>query len=168
MSSVSEKIVVRARPAPPTLRISVWPMRDEPGRSWALIAVLIGVSAICGLAAGHFAVGLLFFGLLSLTVKRLWLPVTYELSSKGVVYSSLVRRRRIPWSEFARYEIHDEGVFLSPDGEPQPFSALRGLFIRWNSRRDELLALLDFYLHSHAQPANSSPRSTPPTSAPPT
>ena len=158
MSSISEKTVIRSRPAPAALRIHDWPLRDEPLQTLFIIGLIVVMSVTCALAVRHPGVGILIFALLSLTVRRIWMPAVYELGSKGIIHSWLGRRRRVPWTEFARYEVHDRGVLLCADAEPQPFSSWRGFFIRWNGRRDELLAVLDFYLLRPAPAAVLSTR----------
>lgn len=165
MTSVSEKTNLRLRPNPPTARVRVWPLRDEPVRSAAVIGVVVAVSLAAAAAVNKVAIGCLLFGLLCLTVRRLWYPVTYEFGPKGLVYSTLGWRRRVIWANMVRYEIFPDGVLLSPLSASQPLCTLRGVFIRFNDQREELLAALDFYLHS--PPANAPSTTRTMTAQPP-
>jgi len=167
MSSVSEKTVIRARTAPAPLRISNWPLRDEPVQSGIVIGFIVALSVIGATAVHHYAMGLVLFALFALSVRRIWAPAVYELSSKGIVYARLGRKRRIPWSEFARYETRNGGVLLCADVDPNPFSAWHSLFIRCSDRRDEILAIVEFYLQGPLQTALLSTRSLSHVSPPP-
>jgi hypothetical protein len=95
---------------------------------------------------------IVFFALNSM-ILPLWFPTTYEFSPKGIIRSRLKRRSRMAWSDIVRYERQSDGVLLSTDSQPWPLTGLRSWFVRWDGRRDELVALLDFYLAPDA--ANS-------------
>jgi hypothetical protein len=159
MSSDSEKTVIRARAAPATLKISDWPLRDEPLQSGLLVALVLAISAIGAVAVQHIGMALILFGLFGAMLGRVWFPAVFEMGSKGVIQTRLGRKRRVPWTEFARYEIHTRGMLLCADLEPNPFSAWRGLFIPWDDKRDEVLAVVEFYLHGPLQTALLSTRS---------
>jgi hypothetical protein len=111
--------------------------------------------AACSLAAGHFAsnasMGIVAGVALALAAWRLWIPVRFEISSKGVVQSVLGRRRRIPWVEFARYDLRRRGVLLLTEMGGSPLVAFRSLYVGWNDYRQELLDLLDFFIEPRAE-----------------
>ena len=102
--------------------------------------------------------GLLVFAALGLAAWRLWIPVRFEFSSNGVIQTVMGRRRRIPWAEFDRYEIRRRGVLLLADADPSPLGALRGLFVRWQNQRDELLEILDFFVNARPNSQSSTTR----------
>jgi hypothetical protein len=124
-----------------------------------LVAFVLALSVAGATAVQHYGVGLLLFGLLSITLRRVWLPSVFELGSKGVFRSRLGRRQRVPWTEFARYEVHRRGIMLFADLEPNSFSPWRAMFIRWPENRDELLSVVEFYLHGPLQTSLLSTRS---------
>ncbi len=85
---------------------------------------------------------------LMLSCWRLWIPVTFELGTKGITQSTPVFRWRIPWRCFARYETRHRGVWLLNDAEPAPFSTLRGTYVPWSDQEVQVRAVLDFFLAS--------------------
>jgi hypothetical protein len=139
---------------PLSLQLVNWPLRQDGVRAWLMVALLLGVSAASGSIARSYGMGCLVFVALAFSVWRLWVPVKFELTSKGLTQSVLGRRRRIPWSEFARFEVRQKGVLLFVDQDSSPLAALRGVFIRWQDQRAPLLEILETYLRARvATPA---------------
>jgi hypothetical protein len=121
-------------------------MKDEPLRAAMILGIEIAVAGIGAYCTGRWAMGLLIGGLLLLTSWSLWLPVRFELGTKGIVHNMLGWRRRISWSEFSGYELHSNGVFLSHHSNQRPLRAMRGLFLPSKPSQAELLAALDYHL----------------------
>jgi hypothetical protein len=159
MSSGSEKSVIRIRTPPNLLRLSYWPLRDEPLQCGLIVGLLVAVSALSGIVTQRWMTAPMVFFLLNLTISRLWLSVEYEFGPKGIIYSWLGHRRRIAWSDIARFESFEDGVLLCADRQPLPFSLLRCMFIRWNGRRHELAEILEYYLSAETLSAGTSTQS---------
>ncbi|MGE0760160.1 MAG: hypothetical protein AB7O38_24320 [Pirellulaceae bacterium] len=133
------------RNPPSPVRVPHWPLRDEPGRSAALLSLVAAVSLGAGTITQQWMTALLLFGLLNLTLIRLWLPAEYEFSSKGIIRSCLGRRWRIAWSDIGRCEYRSDGVLVCAEGLSPSVARLHGIYIRWNGRRDELQAIIEYY-----------------------
>ena len=84
--------------------------------------------------------------LVAIGLWRTWLPVRLEIGAMGVTRTVLGRERRIPWSAIARTSRLTSGVMVFPEMESTPLEALRGFWIPFGRQRDEVLAILDFYL----------------------
>lgn len=146
MGSSTANTVIRSRQSPDPLRVVNWPLRDDGVWSWLLVTLCAAIAVLCGRVSGNLGLGLLSFVALALSVWRLWVPVTFALSSRGIVQIVFGRQRRISWPQIARYEIHAHGILLLADAQNTPLAPLRGLYIRWNGRRAELLELVSFFL----------------------
>lgn len=146
MGSSVEKTVIRSRQAPEPVLIVNWPLRDEGLWSLLLITVFMAIAALCGSISGRPALGALSFAMLALSAWRLWVPVAFSVSSRGITQTIFGRQRRISWPQIARYKVYPGGVLLLADSPHTPLAALRGLYIRWNGRRDELLELVQYFL----------------------
>jgi hypothetical protein len=83
---------------------------------------------------------------LALSLWRFFLPVVFTLSDTGVNETLLGRDRRIPWLAIRRYELQSKGVLLLPYSDAAGVDSLQGLFLPWGSHREEVLALLSYYL----------------------
>lgn len=124
-----------------------WPLGDKPlGGSIVLVALAVagaGVQWVTGRT--HFA--LLAMAVLSITLWRFFLPVTFELNADGVSQWLFSRHKQISWQTIYRYEICTNGVLLLPFADRCPMDSFRGLYLPWGDHRAEVLAHVHHYLH---------------------
>ncbi|HEX5102729.1 MAG TPA: hypothetical protein VFV87_02900 [Pirellulaceae bacterium] len=148
---------LRIRIAPEEVSFTDWPLRQRPGGSLLALALAGGVSWLVGWAAGRWEVGAIAAAALAFTLWQIWLPVRYEIDGRGIAQLYFGRwRRRIPWSAIRQYEVRSDGVLLVPDAAVTPLSPLRGLYLHWGAHREEVLANLEYYVHSWRSPAGNS------------
>jgi hypothetical protein len=152
----------RIRVAPEELTIRDWPLIERPFGSLAAIGLAGGLSWLVAWAAGSPLLGGAVGGLLAITLWRTWLPVRYTLGGSGIAQQVLFWRRLIPWTAIQRHQLHRDGVLLAPDAELTALSPLRGLYLHWGRRQQEVLAHLEYYLQSWHTPARpASPAAGP-------
>lgn len=148
-SSASSDKIVSFR-APPNLRLSCWTARDKP------LLALLTVLGFAGLGVGGAwlsaspTLGMLSFAALALSAWRLWIPVAYEIGSRGITQELFGRQRLIPWRDIGRCELRPDGVLLLPDPEATTSSVLRGLYIQCRANRHQLLDAIEYYVTSRA------------------
>jgi hypothetical protein len=129
-------------PAAPALEWRVHLAARQPGRSaGALLAVVLaGVSAF--ILFQHAASALLAAGLILAAVGEFLFPVTYRLTAEGAEARGPLHWRRIAWTEVKRVYTHEEEVKLSPLAHGGPREPFRGVLLRCNGNRDEVLAAI--------------------------
>ncbi len=128
--------------------------RDMRG-SFALVLI---VSLAVGWTSRSPWLGLLAVVALLLSLWRLWLPVRFEFDARGVQQIVFQRRRFIPWSAIARYEINPRGVLLLNHSQAFPLTALRGLYVAARGDQHcELVRLIDYYAPCSRQGDEFSP-----------
>jgi len=115
----------------------------------ALVAVGAGAATKSSLMAGLSLVSL------AVAAWRLWVPVTFDLGSKGVIQRIAGRARQIPWAQFARYQALPLGLLLSTDADPTLTAAVYSLFIPWTGRRDEILKVVEYYSQTRVTTAST-------------
>ena len=103
------------------------------------MAASAGVVAQSGLMGGGC------FAALGLAAWRLWLPVTFEFCSRGVIYSVLGRSRRIAWAQIARFEDRPQGLLLFTEDDTNPLATLRSIHVQWSGQRAAILEVIAFY-----------------------
>lgn len=146
----------------------VWPLRDEPLLSFALLLALSAASWGVVHRVGPAAGGGVMAALLVCT-WRMWLPSATRIGHGGVSTQTLVRRwRLLTWPEIRSCRRFRRGLLLLST-EPTPLAATRGMFIRYGRRRQQLLRAISQHcpaLLSEARPSASpqsgSPQSTDP------
>lgn len=151
MSSVRSHDSARQRVAPADIVLVNWPLRDQPIASLAAAAAFVAIAWGVGHLAEQPWVGSAAGVALFASTWRWWVPVTFGFGPAGVTQSIFGRSFRKPWAAVVRYERLARGVLLLPDAEGAPASSLRGRYVAWLNRRDELVTLLEFYVGARSQ-----------------
>lgn len=131
---------------PPPIRWRSWPIREAGARGALVVIGLLVAAAAIGWLSGRVYWGLLGLVALGIALWRFFLPVVFELSEAGVDRRLFRWWRRIPWHAIERYEVCRAGVLLLPHGARSIMAPLRGLYLPWSARRDEVLAHMRHYL----------------------
>ena len=141
-----------------------WPLGDGGRQVWLLATVLAIVAAVVISTTGSPRWMTVSVVLVAAAAWRIFVPVVFELNALGVSQHLLGRIRRIPWSAIEYARIGREGVFFSLDGAP--LADLRGLYVPWESRRHEVLALVEYYLPASRRQGKCTSVTTAPSLAP--
>ncbi|MBC8355403.1 MAG: hypothetical protein H8E66_25780 [Planctomycetes bacterium] len=144
-SSAKEPSAIRPHQAPRSVRVVNWPLRDGGLRAWGMLIGLGLLAAGAGSVAQSGFMGGISFAALAIAAWRLWIPVTFELRSRGVISTVFGRSRQIPWTQIARYEVRPRGLLLFAEEDTGPMAAFRSVYIRWNGQRAAVLEVVAFY-----------------------
>ena len=154
-SSFTTAPTAAARNSPVPIVWRSWPLGDGDRQVWLLAIVLAIVATVVGSATGSPRWMAVSVVLVAAAAWRIFVPVVFELNALGVSQHLLGRIRRVPWSAIEYACIGREGVFFSLDGTP--LADLRGLYVPWESRRNEVLALIEYYLPASRRQGNCTP-----------
>lgn len=144
-SSKSQPSVVKLRETSPELRLVNWPARDSPGEALLVLCCEVAIATLAGSMSRSLAMACLAFGVLLLVTWRLWIPIRFDLGPAGVTQTVLGWRRSIRWSDIAAYEPRARGILLVPHAGSRQLAAVRGLYVRWNKQKEQLLELVRYY-----------------------
>jgi len=108
-----------------------------------------GVVAHSGLMGGSC------FAALAVAAWRLWVPVSFEFGSRGLIYGVLGRSRQIPWTQIARYKVRPRGLLLFPEDDTSPLATLRSIHVQWNGQRAAILEVVAFYMNARISVAST-------------
>jgi hypothetical protein len=127
----------------------VWAVRPC-SRNWLLAAVvalfILVVSLAAQLCFGSPWWGALTLVLLSLSVLPYYTRSEYRLDEEGVVARGFIGAYRRSWPEIRAYFPQADGVLLSPLTSPSRLAYTRGVFLRFDNNRDEVLERVAAYL----------------------
>ncbi len=154
-SSAKETSAIRPQQAPRSVRVVNWPLRDGGLRAWGMLLLLGLIATSAGVVAESGAMGGVCFAALAIAAWRLWVPVTFEFRSRGVIYSVLGRSRRIPWTHIARYEDRPRGLLLFAEDDTSPLATLRSIHVQWNGQRAAILEVMAFYTAARVSAAST-------------
>ena len=133
------------RPARPLSEELSWrchPARRRPVRA-ALVAglhVILGVAIALYTGSAPFAAVLTL--VLFLSLSGFFFPTSYRLTDQGVRVKTLVTTFERPWSTYRSHWPDRNGVLLSPFPGRSRLENFRGLFVRFDDNRDEVVAFV--------------------------
>ena len=131
---------------PPLVCWRSWPMNESLTRSGLVLAGLLAAGVVVRGVTGYTHLALLAVAALALSLWWFFLPLVFTLNADGVTESLLGRDRRLPWLAIRRYEVHSKGVLLLPYKDATWVDSFQGFFLPWGDHREEILALLNYYL----------------------
>lgn len=118
------------------------------------------VGAIFGMAALALLVGAVWIGpivgilgaamVLGATAE-FWMPTKCTLDEKGGAVRLGFSVSVIEWPNVKRVVIAEDGVKLSPLADTTRSAPFRGVFLRYESNRDEVLSLVRRLAHEHTR-----------------
>jgi hypothetical protein len=104
--------------------------------------------------SGRLYLGAFAVVLILLALGRQLLPTVYELTEEGIRCTVLGRARLLRWSNIWRHEVLGEGVLLWQEPYGGPLDYLRAVYIPWDDRREELLAVVQERLGTEQSESN--------------
>lgn len=130
-SGISSELAWRSHPA-----------RRHPGRAAAVVVFHL---VLCGLLAQYtqslgFAVVLTL--VLFISLSAFFFPTRYHLSEQGIRVKTLITTFERPWSTYRSHWPDKNGVLLSPFPGRSRLENFRGLFVRFEGNREEVLAFV--------------------------
>lgn len=130
------------------LEWTVHPLKANWKVSIALIAFLIAINIT--IYFSFEGITFLFLSVVFLfgSLSSYFLPTTYILNNEGITVKSIFRKSTRNWNYFKSYYPERKGVFLSPFPQPSRLENFRGLFVRFNNNRTEVMEFIKQMLNS--------------------
>ncbi|MCA9123320.1 MAG: hypothetical protein H6822_29330 [Planctomycetaceae bacterium] len=154
-SNAKEATIIRPPQAPRSVVVVNWPLRDGGVGAWGMAIGLVLIAVVAGVISQSRVMGTVCFAALVTATWRLWLPVTFEFRSRGVIYTVLGRSRQIPWTHIARFEVRPRGVLLFPDIDLSPLASLRSVYVQWNEQKAAIMEVIKFYSSAQVSVAST-------------
>jgi len=130
----------------PRMRWTVWPLIDRPWASLSLGVLTLAIGYAVYATSGKWYWTAAASLAIIVAAWRLFLPVTFEVTLRGLKQESMIQSARTPWSEIRAVRKCSGGLLLLSGNDDSPLDALRGLFLPWGPHRTELLQLTSLYL----------------------
>ena len=123
------------------LRWRSHPVRRREAKLTLVIAVLLGLPTGLLVLYGPFYAGLAIV-VLGGSLASYFLPTDYSLYAGGGEMRFLWICRRFTWEQFRSFYPDRNGVLLSPFSRPSRLENFRGLYLRFDGRADQVLAIV--------------------------
>jgi hypothetical protein len=118
-------------PAP--LSITNWPMVRRPFFAGAVFLGITGFSAAVGFAAASVIYGLFSVLILMTVLWRLWVPVSYQVGSSGIVQRIWGRDFHIAWRAVGNVRYSRSACVLYRASFASPFASLQSVVLDYSS-----------------------------------
>ena len=122
------------------------PARRQPGKAALVLVVLAGLFVLLALYTTSIPFALVLTLVLFLSLSAFYFPTWYHVSGQGIRVKTLITRFERPWNTYRSHWPDQNGVLLSPFPRKSRLENFRGLFVRFEDNRDEVLAYVRRYV----------------------
>lgn len=114
----------------------------KPIQASAVLLLTFLVATLGGFWLGHPLAGIVTFVILAGALSDYLFPVSYRLTDKKAEAKGILGSQSIEWARVKK-EGHDEnGIKLSPFAHPTRLDAFRGVYLRIDDNRYEILKII--------------------------
>lgn len=116
----------------------------HPVKKRALISVLVVAFLFLVWSVVYLTTSSLFLTVLSVVImlvslSSFFLPTYYELDQDKISIRYFFSRREREWSAFRSFYVDRNGVLLSPFQKPSRLENFRGIYVRFNRNKDQVV-----------------------------
>ncbi|MGD8237000.1 MAG: hypothetical protein PVH68_00485 [Armatimonadota bacterium] len=142
------------------LRWRVLPCARDWRLTAATVALLLLVLCVVHLAFGHPGWVALSALVLVGALASFFLPTTYTLSDEGVAVRGLFGTTRREWGALRSHRADAQGVLLSPFSRPSRLDSFRGIYLRFQDNREQVMTIVAAQTNARGAPDTASPGTT--------
>lgn len=115
------------------------PVKRSTKISFLVILLLFVIWLLVYLTTFSFLLTILSVVIMLGSLSSFFLPTYYELDSKRVKVKFFFTAKEKEWGVFRSYYVDKNGVLLSPFEKPSRLENFRGLYVRFNRNKDEVV-----------------------------
>jgi hypothetical protein len=115
------------------------PLKKNKRNTILVILFLVLTPAIVFFSTQSLFFLILAFLILLGSLSSFFLPTTYELSSDRVKVRFFLNTKEVEWKNYRSFYVDKNGVLLSPFEKPSRLENFRGIYIRFNQNKDEVV-----------------------------
>lgn len=117
---------------------------DHPLKKSGKNLLIVVLFLIVAPAVVFFSTKSLLFLFLSIifllgSLSTFFLPTSYELSENCIKVKFFFNTRKMEWGKYRSFYVDKNGVLLSPFEKPSRLENFRGLYIRFNQNKKEVI-----------------------------
>jgi hypothetical protein len=89
------------------------------------------------------------------SLSSFFLPTRYELDQDRVRIKFFLTTREREWNSFRSYYVDKNGVLLSPFPQPSRLENFRGIYVRFNQNKDQVVGFVKTKIQAKTGTANT-------------
>ncbi len=117
----------------------VHPFKKNKKKTFFLILFLILVWGLVYWSTYSLGYLLLAIFILMASLSAYFFPTTYEMTNEKITVKYIATKKEKTWETFRSFYADKNGVFLSPFPKPSRMENFRGLYVRYNDNKEEVL-----------------------------
>lgn len=121
------------------LRWSIHPVKRSTKISILVILFLLVVWFLVYLTTFSLLLTILSLVIMLGSLSPFFLPTYYELDNKKIKVKFFFNTKEKQWSMFRSFYVDKKGVLLSPFEKPSRLENFRGLYVRFNQNKEEVV-----------------------------
>jgi hypothetical protein len=112
---------------------------------WRSAAVVIFLAVVIWAIASWFGRAWIFISaiILLLSLAGFFFPTHYWLDQESASSRGLISRKKRSWNGFQKYYVGKKGIHLSPYARPSKLESLRGIYLPFGGKREEILHYIE-------------------------
>jgi len=117
---------------------------DHPLKKRGKNLLIVVLFLIMAPTVVFFSTKSIFFLFLSIifllgSLSTFFFPTTYELSEDGLKVKFFFNTRKMEWGKYRSFYVDKNGVLLSPFEKPSRLENFRGIYLRFNQNKEEVI-----------------------------
>jgi hypothetical protein len=117
---------------------------DHPLKKSGKNLLIVVLFLVIGPSVVFFSTRSIFFLFLSIifllgSLSTFFLPTTYELTENGIKVKFFFNTKQMEWGKYRSFYVDKNGVLLSPFEKPSRLENFRGIYLRFNQNKDEVV-----------------------------
>jgi hypothetical protein len=137
------------------LKWSSHPVKRSTLISVLVILFILFVWSVVYLTTSSFLLTGLAVVIMLGSLSSFFLPTRYELDQEKVKIKSFLTTREREWRSFRSFYIDKNGVLLSPFPQPSRLENFRGIYVRFNQNKDQVVEFVKTKIQAETSAANA-------------
>lgn len=121
------------------LNWSTHPVKKKASISILVVVFLLVIWLVVYLTTSSLFLTFLSVVIMLVSLSSFFLPTYYELDQDKIRIRYFFTRREREWSAFRSFYVDRNGVLLSPFQRPSRLENFRGIYVRFNRNKDQVV-----------------------------
>lgn len=131
------------------LKWSSHPVKKKASVSVLVVVFLLVVWWVVYVSTSSVFLTGLSVVIMLVSLSSFFLPTHYELDQRKVRIQYLLTRREREWGAFRSFYVDKNGVLLSPFPKPSRLENFRGVYVRFNRNKDQVVDFVKSKIQRH-------------------
>ena len=135
----------------PTLQWTTHPLRRKPLVAVFVTVFILVIGFLVLLTTDSKTFGTLALVVLFASLAKFYLPTRYKLTDRRLMVKTTTQTVYKDWSQFRSFYADKNGVLISPFIQPSRLENFRGIYLIFESNKDEVMRFVSEHVKSDVE-----------------